>query len=107
MTDEKLVELAKQCQEDSAKWFPDANNLVHHSLALAGEVGEFCNIIKKVDRGSLSFSEAKVRYDLAMEITDVFIYVLNIAGLMHIDLEKTYMIKRTENNHRFTPKEKS
>lgn len=104
--DGKLVQLAKQCNEDSARWFPEANNLFHHALGLGGEVGEFQNIVKKVDRGSLDIKVPQVRYDLAMELTDVLIYVLNLAGLMHIDLEQTYKMKRAENEKRFG-KEKS
>jgi NTP pyrophosphatase (non-canonical NTP hydrolase) len=101
MVEEKLVALAKQCQDDSERWFPNSNNIIHHSLSMAGEVGEFCNLVKKVDRGSLDIRTPQVRYDLAMELTDAFIYLLNLAGLMHIDLEKTYMMKRAENEKRF------
>lgn len=97
-----LVRLAKQCQADSEKWFPDANHIPHHVLALCGEVGELANIVKKIERGSLDPKEAGVQYNLAMELTDVFIYVLNLAGLMHIDLEITYMMKRSENEKRFS-----
>jgi len=101
MVEEKLVALAKQCQDDSERWFAENNNIIHHSLGMAGEVGEFCNLVKKIDRGSLDIRTPQVRYDLAMELTDVFIYLLNLAGMMHIDLEKTYMIKRGENEKRF------
>jgi NTP pyrophosphatase (non-canonical NTP hydrolase) len=105
--DNLVVQLAKQCQQDSEDWFADANNMVHHSLGMAGEVGEFCNIVKKIDRGSLDIRTSRVRYDLAMELTDVFIYVLNLAGMMHIDLAETYKIKRTENVQRFGKKKEA
>jgi NTP pyrophosphatase (non-canonical NTP hydrolase) len=93
--------LAMQCQEDSQRWFPDANHVPHHALSLAGEVGELCNIVKKLERGSLDIRDAGVRYDLAMELTDVYIYLLNLAGLLKVDLEKAYMYKRSENEKRF------
>lgn len=104
-----IADLAKQCVLDSDRWFgdqPAAHSVVHHSLALAGEVGEFCNIVKKIDRGSLNFGDSKVRYDLAMELTDVFVYVLNLAGLLNIDLEKSYQLVRTNNEERFMKQRK-
>jgi NTP pyrophosphatase (non-canonical NTP hydrolase) len=96
--------LSVQCLEDSERWFGDstaAHSLPHHALALAGEVGEFCNIVKKVDRGSLNIQDAKVRYELSMELTDVYVYVLNLAGLLGIDLEESYKIVRANNETRF------
>ena len=102
--------LSRQCVEDSDRWFGDqksAKSLVHHSLAMAGEVGEFCNIVKKIDRGSQSISDAMVRHQLVMELTDVFVYLLNIAGLLNIDLEKTYKMVRANNEHRFMEERKN
>lgn len=100
-----LGQTAKQCVEDSERWFGDSTvvySIPHHTLAMAGEVGEFANIVKKIDRGSLNMGDARVRYDLAMELTDVFIYLMNLAGLLGVDLEKAYMHKRAENEKRFT-----
>lgn len=100
-----ISDLEKQCLEDSVKWFGDraaARDIPHHALALAGEVGEFCNIVKKIERGSLEFRDATVQHDLAMELTDVFVYTLNLAGMLGIDLEKTYEIVRNNNEKRFT-----
>lgn len=99
-----LVLLAQQCIEDSEAWFGDQGvdkNLPHHALAMAGEVGEFCNLVKKIERGSLNFKDAKVRYDLSMELTDVFIYVLNLAGMLRINLEESFKMKRGINSMRF------
>jgi NTP pyrophosphatase (non-canonical NTP hydrolase) len=99
-----IEELEKQCLEDSQRWFGDqaaSRSLPHFALAMAGEVGEFCNIVKKVDRGSLQFGDATVRHELAMELTDVFVYMLNIAGMMQIDLAKTYELVRNQNEIRF------
>lgn len=97
-------ELAKQCVEDSERWFGDStivHSVPHHALAMAGEVGEFCNIVKKIDRGSLTFSDAATRYNLAMELTDVYVYLLNLAGLLDIDLEESYKLVRAANEKRF------
>lgn len=100
----RLSELALQCVQDSEKWFGDmasSKDIVHMALAYAGEVGEFCNIVKKIQRGSLNPNDAKVRFDLAMELVDGFIYMLNLAGMLQIDLDKAYQVKRADNNRRF------
>jgi NTP pyrophosphatase (non-canonical NTP hydrolase) len=97
-------ELSKQCVEDSERWFGDmavVHSVPHHALALAGEVGEFCNIVKKIERGSLNLQDAGVRYDLQMELTDIYVYLLNLAGLLGVDLEHAYVLKRIENENRF------
>jgi NTP pyrophosphatase (non-canonical NTP hydrolase) len=76
--------------------------LVHHALSLAGEAGEVANEIKKVDRGSQSLSDAQVRMKIAMEIDDVFVYLLNIAGVLGIDLGRIHERVRAQNDARFT-----
>lgn len=103
--DSVLSELSKQCIDDSEKWFGDSAvvySIPHHTLAMAGELGEFANIVKKIERGSLDIHDPKVRYDLMMELTDVFVYMLNLAGLLRIDLYKSYMHVRGLNEQRFT-----
>lgn len=100
-----LAKMSRQCIEDSDRWFGDshvAKSIPHHTLAMAGEVGEFANIVKKIERGSLSMQDPAVRVRLAMELTDIFTYLLNLAGLIGIDLEKSYVHVRTENQRRFT-----
>lgn len=99
-----LGEMANQCVADSERWFGDGavvHSIPHHTLAMAGEVGEFANIVKKIERGSLSIHDAKTRYALTMELTDTFIYMLNLAGLLGIDLEKSYKHIRGLNEKRF------
>jgi NTP pyrophosphatase (non-canonical NTP hydrolase) len=68
---------------------------------MCGEAGEFANIVKKVERKSLDPKDPVVRKMLAMELTDVFIYVHCLAAVMGIDLGETYKQKRRENNTRF------
>lgn len=100
----QLAVLARQCLEDSDRWFGDTQapgDLGHHVLALCGEVGELANYVKKVQRRSLSLSDANTRHDVVMEVADIFTYLLNIAGIMNIDLERVYNIKRSENERRF------
>lgn len=97
-----LVHLARQCESDSGKWFPGAGgSLAHHVLALCGEVGELANIVKKVERGSLTIDSEIVMLDIESELADVFTYLLNIAALRNIDLFKAYLKKRDYNVKRF------
>lgn len=98
-----LNDLVRQCRDDSARWFPHptSGQLVHYSLALAGEVGEFCNIVKKVDRGSLDINDATVRFQLRSELTDILIYVASLAAVLNVDLTKQYQYVRANNEKRF------
>jgi NTP pyrophosphatase (non-canonical NTP hydrolase) len=82
-----------------------ALRLEYLTNALAGEVGEVANLVKKVvrsvvyGRGDLRLDD--VRQELAEEIADVFTYLLTIAGLLGLDLEKTYLQKLEKNRKRF------
>jgi len=99
-----IVQLQKQCQDDSERWFGDTHaghSLVHQTLALAGEVGELANIVKKIDRKSLDISDAATRIHLAEECADILTYLLNVADLLQIDLEQAYHIVRGKNEKRF------
>jgi NTP pyrophosphatase (non-canonical NTP hydrolase) len=88
---------------DSKRWFPGHTNdsLPHHTLALAGEVGEFANWIKKVERGDVDLHDALTQHELRGELADIFIYVLQIAGMLKIDLYKAYCEKRAINEKRW------
>jgi|SRR5882724_2551730 len=106
--------LAAQCAKDSKEWFPEAANaastnpeeltraLIHHSLAMCGEVGEVANLVKKVDRGTVDITNIVFQNDIHEELTDVFIYLLNLVALLKIDLLKEYMKKRDKNVKRFS-----
>jgi len=106
--------LVKQCIRDSAEWFPEAANaattdpkvlvraLAHHTLSLCGEAGELANLVKKVDRGTVDITNIVFQSDAREELTDVFIYVLNIAGILGMDLLQEYLRKRDKNVARFT-----
>src|SRR5262245_16646155 len=96
-----LRSLQDQCRQDSDRWFPGpgVQSVMHHALALGGEVGEVQNVVKKVTRGSLSHEEAGPM--LEDELADVFVYLLNLAGLLGFDLEDAYHRKREYNSERF------
>jgi NTP pyrophosphatase (non-canonical NTP hydrolase) len=63
--------------------------------ALAGEVGELCNLLKKLRRG-----EQVNRKDLADECADVFAYLDLVAAALDIDLEIAIISKWNEVSQR-------
>ena len=100
--DMDLAAIAIQCIEDSKEWFPDhAQDMGFLTICLTGEVGEFANLIKKGMRGSYEIDNAEYQYALGMELADIFIYLMNLVGVMGIDMEKLYQIKREINRERF------
>ncbi|MHA2265897.1 MAG: hypothetical protein ACXAEN_26185 [Candidatus Thorarchaeota archaeon] len=105
--DMTIKEMTIQCLEDSERWFPGQVNedLVHHTLSMCGEVGEVANLVKKLDRGSivLDSDEARARFaqSMASELADVFTYMLNVAGLIGVDMALAYQDKREYNESRF------
>lgn len=107
MVDDKasaLWTMSEEAVKDSERWFGDTaivHSIPHNTLALCGEAGELANIVKKIERGSLDIMQPAVRYELMMEIVDVFTYTLNLAGLTKTDLLKAYYHKRGENEQRF------
>ena len=102
--DMTLFDIAVQCIEDSKRWFPDhAEDVGYLALCLAGEVGEFANLVKKGIRGTHSLNDDEFHRAMAFELTDVFIYLMNLAAVLDVDLEKTYQLKRVYNEQRFGP----
>lgn len=104
----EMAQMVKQCLEDSERWFPSRDghsptgrSLPFLVLALAGEVGELANVVKKIERGSLSIKDAAVKRQLDMEATDVLVYLLNIFGVLGVDPKKAYDNVRQLNERRF------
>jgi len=75
------------------------------AVALAGEVGEFCNLVKKITRRLKSTGELPSDEEidsLYEEIVDVFIYVLKASEeLFKRDLAEAYLEKMRKNEERF------
>lgn len=95
-----LLGMVHQCRLDTRRWFPNQEeDLGFLGLALAGEVGELCNIIKKVERGTLTLEEA--RAEMGEEAVDVLIYLCNIFAALGVDPTKIYATKRRKNENRF------
>jgi NTP pyrophosphatase (non-canonical NTP hydrolase) len=74
-------------------------DLEHLVVCTLGELGEFANILKKVVRGDLTYEAAEPQ--LSEELTDVFIYLIKIAGQSGIDLEASFLKKLSQNESRF------
>jgi NTP pyrophosphatase (non-canonical NTP hydrolase) len=85
---------------------------MHHTVSLAGELGEVANIVKKIDRGDFTieqamdeeFMKSKGYTTLHNEVADVFIYLLNIVGLLDFDLMAEFLKKRDFNIARWESK---
>ena len=73
--------------------------LEHSLVCLVGELGEFANSLKKVNRGDMEYRDAFP--NLEEELTDVFIYLIQIANQMGVDLEQSYLRKLGRNRERF------
>lgn len=86
---------------DSRHYFPtlDHDGLLYLATALAGEVGETCNLIKKWYRDSWTLEQ--IQNELAKELPDILIYLVMLAGAANIDLDKAYEAKKEYNNERF------
>lgn len=83
-------------------------------IGLMGEIGEFANIIKKLnlEEKILTKEEYANKYQeyqplLEEELIDTFIYIIRIATYMGIDLEYQYLKKLEKNKERFQRYENS
>lgn len=65
------------------------DNLSYWGCALAGEVGELCNMIKKYERDGQLFSKEQYGHELA----DIFIYTVLTARQLDINLEQAIIEK--------------
>ena len=73
-------------------------------VALIGEVGEFANIVKKVNRDNKILGknlDEKTIEKLREELTDCFIYIIILSNHLNMDLEKEYYKKTKLNKKRF------
>jgi len=95
-----LTDIQQREVDDSADYFADLElSPVYLAVALAGEVGEVCNEIKKYERGDFDFVELTKR--LHDELPDVLIYLVMLAGAMEINLSYAYNRKKEYNDRRF------
>jgi NTP pyrophosphatase (non-canonical NTP hydrolase) len=102
-----LVALQAQFDSQRATGFPwdeqaSAANLLplmRSSLGLAGEAGEVAELVKKADRGDLSYEDFIPA--LGTELADVLAYTFKLAHAAGIDIEQVFLAKIAENERRF------
>lgn len=94
----------KQFQDLMAKRDHDVfgskcNNPEFLSIALAGETGEMCNIVKKVLRGDFTYKEA--REDILNELADIICYAVLMMDVFNEDTGDRVVKKFNEVSARF------
>lgn len=75
-------------------------------VGLVGELGEFANIVQKIERNSALGAEpyaalTEQHEAMAEELADSFIYLIRLANRLGIDLEAEYTKKAKKNAERF------
>jgi len=72
----------------------DANkecmNINWGSLSLAGEIGEFCNLVKKINRDDGGVITADRKHQMKDELGDVFWYFLFVCDILKIKPEDIF-----------------
>jgi NTP pyrophosphatase (non-canonical NTP hydrolase) len=88
------LEQLENINVERAKIFPDYHKLitkdvVYYANALAGETGEFCNLIKKLIRGDKYDRDGKTEltpYHICHELADIIIYAEFITSIYGFSL---------------------
>ena len=88
-----FAEFSAMNRERCHQWMGSGDTLHHHVIGLAGEVGELCNEVKKVDRAARGVPGGKSDGDVAGEIADVLIYLDLVAMHLDVDLEAAVVKK--------------
>ncbi|QTC40722.1 hypothetical protein I7V34_16395 [Bacillus sp. V3] len=77
-------------------------------IGLVGEIGEFSNLIKKLNLLNHRYSDKELNEkfqdfheDLQEEIIDAFIYLIRISSHLNMDINKEYIRKYNINKVRF------
>lgn len=99
---DKLRE-ANLSRQDKWENAGDKLDLSYLGNALAGECGEACNIIKKLERERLGLrgSRAYVQ-DLAEELADIIIYLDLIAAKININLSEAVVQKFNKTSDKYS-----
>lgn len=82
------------------------NQISKDLVGLMGEIGEFANILKKVELavsrpGYIGPDFVAAEPELRMELADAQIYLLRLGHLLRMDLEETVLEKMRLNNERY------
>ena len=86
----ELSKLREMTIKRQKEWAGDVElSLSYRSNELAGEVGELCNCIKKLERERMGMVGSRVsKESIAQEIADVIITADLLASALDIDLDK-------------------
>jgi len=102
-----LQEIQVREHEDSSHYFPEGpGDVAYLATALAGEVGETCNEIKKYLRGDFENHpdwnpKQVLLYRLQDELPDILIYLVMLATKVGVDLQFAYEEKKRFNDERY------
>lgn len=90
-----LKELVLKNKERQIEWDTSSDlDMCFKAIELAGEVGELCNMVKKVRREELGLSGSRCTRDqIEDEFGDVLITLSLLADHLDIDLEKVTKVK--------------
>jgi NTP pyrophosphatase (non-canonical NTP hydrolase) len=98
-----IEDYIQEMQEDSARWFEyddfTSGRLLTFVLGLCGESGEVADLLKKHLRGSKTYEEMKE--EMVVELIDVFHYWCLLIGLLGVDVDAVYQLKREFNVQRY------
>lgn len=95
-----LNEIQNVEARDSKRYFPGMiPDELYCAVALAGEVGEVSNYIKKYRRGSITWAE--LIEHMRQELPDVLIYLVMLADAVDVWLGDAYLEKKAFNEDRF------
>lgn len=71
-------------------WEPRVEHLSYLSLALSGEVGEFCNVVKKILRDG---EKPELWQAFDEELVDILIYYIEILNCADVDFDAVWKEK--------------
>ena len=106
---QKFRELSIERAKNGFKTY-DNVSILFFTTALAGELGELCNLIKKLERAKVGGLDAGTNHKvkditkelLTEEIGGIFIYLDLLASLLNVSLDEaiitTFNQKSTQNN---------
>lgn len=114
MTLKDLIELQYEFDKNHG-WVPDKSSMVSvlnainkDIIGVIGELGEFSNLIKKVnlalDSGKLKEAEEsfeRLKPAMSEEIVDTLIYLIRIISHLEIDIEGEYKSKMDKNREKY------
>ncbi|KPA17759.1 nucleotide pyrophosphohydrolase [Candidatus Magnetomorum sp. HK-1] len=108
----ELIKLQKKFDQKH-NWIPNSTKetieyINKDLIGLFGEIGEFSNIVKKInlfhERNSNGKYNDKIQIlinSLKEEVVDSFIYLTRLVSYLNIDLEKEYFEKLSKNELKY------